>query len=1449
MKRLQILAIMLVMFASCAFAQRHADALGRGLVVVPTGSTSGSTTNFVSWRRLGTEYYDVTYNLYKNGTKIASNLTTTSYDDSNATTSTQYQVAAVVRGVEQTKCAAVTAWTEYVYKLNIRCATGYIDVPLATVYDRNGNDVTGHYSPNDAEFADLDGDGELEMIIKRLNDYDASTSWDGTSKDMYATNSQEFVVFDAYDINWQTGAATLMWRIDCGPNMVSLNSTEVNVIAFDWDEDGKAEVVLRGADDMVVYGSNGRTKLFTVGTAGANYRSSMTSHSNAQYAWTKDGPEYLVYMNGQTGAKYQVTTYPLPRLESGETDLKSAWGDNYGHRSTKHFLGAPYLDGRTPSLFLARGIYTREKMIAMDLNKSTHQWSTRWTWNCNSSSSAWYGQGYHNFVIADVDEDGRDEIVYGSMVIDDNGKGLSTTGLGHGDAQHVGDFDPYRKGLEFFGCNEDKPAMNYRNATTSELYVRVTGSSDDGRGIMANFLNTYPGSLGRSVSSGMYNSVTDQEVSSLSGDNLIAWGDLNFRIYWDGDLCSEILNSPGTAREAKIEKPGTGRLFTSSGCNMNNDSKNNPCFQGDLIGDWREEIVVRCGSNVRIYTSGMGTGYSLPCLWYDHQYRQAMVWQMMAYNQPPHLSYFLGEMEGYTVAPPPLINNGRTELAKGATVTTAYNSHHLLFCPQENATLTFEGKVSPAVLTVNTPKWVQGNDNNSNITTTSYTHNLTYSGSDFTFQGDMRLVKQGDGILNLPKKTLNHTGNTDIWGGTVNFNGTMSASPVSLKRFTTLNSTGGTFSNSITMEYASTLNVGGAASGNLSTVNIGTLTMGYGSRVVLDVNGGGETEHDWLNATTLTLDTDKVGDETWENYGPDYLAPIFQLRIGGSLSNGLYPLGTVETLNGDLSKVVMECSGMSQEYLSLVHQDGKLYLQVSGLPSIDEPIIEIVRMANYAGMGTIYPATTKADYYLPVVGVKTNDVNGATPTLSGTFTSLDGTTKSIGSGSGETLYSQNYENETAISGWTSYGANISLGTGDATYGKYFYVNTGNTNTRYAYQRMTNVDVSAYDQYSIEFDLALKSGNTDGIEFCVMSKNGTNPSNNWDNYAAINGNANMLFDLTTAKNSTSFTVNGTSTTTNLASETWYHVTLNVDQSARTVAWAISNGSSGTFNLPTGTSTEWDGFYLVAGRYYSTFKLDNIVVKSAAVDLSTYTFTEPGTLTVTASIEGSSYSSASATFTVEKPYYKLYESPDYSTIRAADAATVLGGSFSSEPFNSRWAYWSKTNATYGESYVMVSSGKDSGYLDDDEVLYFHRTNNAVFHLVQDFGIGHNYVNGNTTISAEKWGDANTLVYHKINLSRGGNAAMDEGFTHANSDGTWSYELYQNTTLCQVAAYLPVSVLIGDLNHDGYVNITDVVILSNYILGNEGNVFKFEADLNGDGSVNITDIVTLTNLVLNQ
>lgn len=481
-----------------ASAQRFTDNLDRGLVAVNMG---GST--FLSWRILAQEYFGVTYNVYRDGKKIADGLTVSNFTDSGAGNS--YTVSAVVNGVEQAQSASVSSLWPVSDKGNSvdMYLSGRIDLTLATVYDRNGNDVTANYSPNDAEFADLDGDGQLEMIIKRLNTVDAANVYP-------QSNTTEFVVLDAYDINWQTGTATLMWRIDCGPNMVSLNSTEINIIAYDWDGDGNAEVVLRGADNMIVYDNTGKNRLYTIGDMTVNTRNTFNPSDGAQYAWTHTGNEYLLYLNGQTSALYQKTDYPLKRLEYYST-LPAEWGGKgYGHNSSKYFFGAPFLDGRNASLFMARGIYGTHKMIAMDLNVGSHTWSTRWTWMCNNSSSPWYGNGYHNYIVADVDEDGRDEIVYGSMVIDDNGKGLYTTGYGHGDAQHVSDFNPYRKGLEFFGCLEDEPTWgcNYRDATTGKVLYKFTSSGDDGRCMMDNISNSYPGSLGHSSASQTISSVT-----------------------------------------------------------------------------------------------------------------------------------------------------------------------------------------------------------------------------------------------------------------------------------------------------------------------------------------------------------------------------------------------------------------------------------------------------------------------------------------------------------------------------------------------------------------------------------------------------------------------------------------------------------------------------------------------------------------------------------------------------------------------------------------------------------------------------------------------------------------------------------------------------------------------------------------------------------------------------
>ena len=919
-------SIVAMLFAFCctAFAQRHTDQLDRGLVAMPAASG-----NFVSWRRQADESNNVTYNLYRGNTKIKSDLNVTNFMDTGGNSGSTYKVEAVVNG-EQRMCDAVGLWNDYNYS---KTHNGYLDIDLATVYDRDGNDVTSHYEPNDAEMADLDGDGDLEIIIKRLNTVDA-TGYDSGLDDakghdryiIYPVESKEFVVLDAYNVNWQTGAASLMWRIDCGPNMVSANSTEINIIAYDWDEDGKAEVVLRGADNMKVYGSDGQKLLYNIGNMSVNTRQTWYSYNEkgdniSSMAYTSTGAEYLIYMNGQTGALYQQMEYPLTR------ESASAWGDNYGHRSSKYFFGAPFLDGRKASLFLGRGIYTRHKMMALDL--VGHEWHERWSWNCNDSGSPWYGNGYHNFVIADVDEDGRDEIVYGSMVIDDNGKGLSTTGYEHGDAQHVSDFDPYRKGLEFFGCLEDGPyyGSDYRNATTSEVYYKHTGGSDDGRAIMGNFSNSYPGSQGRSVGSDLISSVKDVEVVSkdiLDGTkenpnngNALFWSHLNFRIFWDGDLRDEILDSPGTARDAAVYDYESGRLFTSEGCNMNNDSKNNPCFQGDIIGDWREEIVVRRGTGLRVYTSGYETEYSMPCLWYDHQYRQAMVWQMMAYNQPPHVSYFVGEMEGITQAPPPLTNTGRTEITNGGSITSA-NTDPVMLCETNNMNVSVGAGAAPSTVFVNTPSWVQGTDVNGTtgtkvktdgsvgatnlpaINTTTYTHTLTGNG----FTGSTNLVKQGDGLLVLPNVTEAYTGKTDVWAGSLAFSGTFSSSPVWMNRHTKFFGAP-TISNSLTMEYGSALypsaaGVTNASAASYATSTISTLNMHEGSRMVIQMNPA-NSEYDQVNIGTLNLRT-RSGD-AWENYGPKYLKPVIQIAANSPLGTARkYTLGTLTTLtvNGTL---------------------------------------------------------------------------------------------------------------------------------------------------------------------------------------------------------------------------------------------------------------------------------------------------------------------------------------------------------------------------------------------------------------------------------------------------------------------------------------------------------------------------------------------------------------------
>lgn len=1431
--------LLAVCFVLPAKAQRSMDLLNRGLVAV-----NQSNGVFLSWRRLGEEYYDVAYNIYRDGTKLNDTpLNVTNYVDASGSNQNTYTVKAVVQGIEQPACAGVQPWLGYDYNGNL---SGYLDIELASVKDRStpAVDVTENYLPNDAEMADLNGDGDLEVIIKRLNTVDANEGFPNTSK--------QFEIFDAYDINWQTGDAKLMWRIDCGPNMANQNSVETSLIAFDWDGDSAAEVVLRGTDDMIIYyNENGNTVSLTIGVAGANYRGSTTQ-------FVHDGSEYLIYMNGSTGKPYQVLDYPLKRLEDGETNLKTAWGDDYGHRSTKHFFGAPYLDGHKPSIFLARGIYTRHKMIAYDVNPKNHTLTKRWTWANNSPGSVYYGQGNHNYIVADVDWDGRDEIIYGSMVIDDSGKGLSSTGLGHGDAIHCSDFNPYVHGQEIFACNEDNPYMNYRDGTTSKIYYRSVGSDDDGRALMGNFCNNYPGSQGTTAATDVISSVTNDVIFTpppFDDKVVFAGGHLNFRIYWDGDLNSEAFDSPGTAREAMIMDYERGRLFTSLDCNLNNGSKNNPCFQGDVIGDWREEILVNHGHGLRLYTSAIPSLYSLPTLWHDHQYRQAMGWQMMAYNQPPHTSYFVGELEGITVAPPPLTNHGRKVIESGATINASYNGQHLLHNQYDNTTLNVSEGAEPYILTINVPTWVQGTNSTSTtnpvITTTTYTCDLGGGG----LAGNMRLVKQGDGILNMASATHTYTGETTIWGGTVNFDGTMSQSPVTLKRLTTLNSDGGTFANSLSMEYGSTLNIGGATAGKLGTVTIGELNLGFGSRIVVDIKGKGDDEHDWINAAVLNVDDSKVGVEAWENYGPQYITPVVEVRFSGTIEQGFYPIGNVETVNGNISRVVVE-SAAGNNGLSLVVQNGMIGIQTDAVPEAVEPTIAIVGM-NSKDLSSFYPGLPASKYgYLPVVSITGHNTNGQAPTISGTFTDIDGNVTNLGTAGSTTFYTEDYNAATGADDWVA-SCTRTLEEGDANYDKYVRLysdNQGGNRRNYKYFYTGQNFYGDAQSYTVEFDAQFHRSNMSGNvnELVLLGEGATLPQYVYDYFASASNN--YLFRMTGGNNNKTYAVENSNATAEIG-DSWCHYTIEVNRETRQVTYTIKKGStvvlSGTYEANENASMEVQGIGIVLGRSYSYAFVDNFSITSS-VSLDTYAFEKPGTLTIQAAING--YNPASATYTVEKPYVVLYESPDYNTIAASEATAKLGDMWYFNEENShvdvrdwvRFANWNK-NLTYTFAINRVNSNTERIYVDKDRRLWVDYTNSAQnLHLVETFGVG---MSGGATFHANNLGDENSILYLRYDFSLGNGPNIFEQCIQGNADGTFTYGKHEGA-LQKFAAYVPLHPIWGDVNHDGNVSVADVMALIYWVLDQEIETLpKVEADLNDDSNVSIADVMMLINYILLQ
>ena len=882
MKKRLVLLLFFVLITSWSVAQRFTDHLDRGLVAVQ--ATDGI---YLSWRILAEEYYDVSYNLYRDGVKINEHpLNVSNFIDRNGTLSSSYYVTPIIDDVEGEKCKSVTAWPE-----------NYKELTLSTIIGSDGTDVTSHYEPNDICPADVDGDGEVELIVKRLNIKDYN--------DLFPDDNRNFTRIEVYKLD-----GTLLWWIDVGPNMFSMFQMETNAIAYDWDEDGCAEIMMRVEDGAVVHTSSGEK--IAIGDTLANYRSTIAWRGSSN-CYETQGTEYLIYLNGKTGEVYDNITYPLPRnlLELSNT---SGWGDNYGHRANKHFYAAPFLDGKHASAVFCRGIYTAIFMKAYDIDRSTHKLKPRWYWVADGN---YYGQGFHNFGIADVDLDGRDEIVYGSMVVDDNGKGLSTTGRGHGDAQHCGDLDPYRKGLEIYTCHETRPGSMLRNATTSEIYYTVESPNDDGRAMAGNFTNNWPGCQIESArTNGLVSSVSDKWIASQE------WSiSMNMRIYWDGDLCEETFDYSGMSEDGysygingHIRKYLWTDSWVFTGTRTNNSTKGSPCLIGDILGDWREEILLRTGDGkLRIYTTTEETEWRQPSLWYDHQYRQGMLWEQMGYNQPPHTSFFLGKLEGYTMAPPPLTLTGRTLVGNGGSIKTT--KEHLLVYDTKDIIVNIEDGASPKQLFVNTPSWVQGNNSSGEdgLTKTYYTTTLT--GGRLT--GKTRLIKQGDGILNLPSVCHTYSGKTEIWNGRLNFSGTLENSELWMNRHTTLSSSG-TFRRPMRMEYGSTLHVG--EENKIGATTIDTLSLGIGSRLKVEFDKEGNS--DTLSIKILTIET-----KSWE-HGPTYLSPVIEIcgLDGAEIPSGVYKIADVDSIKGTARRITVEGVELGKAYI----EDGQLLVEIVG---------------------------------------------------------------------------------------------------------------------------------------------------------------------------------------------------------------------------------------------------------------------------------------------------------------------------------------------------------------------------------------------------------------------------------------------------------------------------------------------------------------------------------------
>ncbi len=603
-----IVAICLSLPASAARPDdQMAENLDRGVVVVPAKGGG----NLISWRMLPEDGKNPRYFVYRDGQRLTQPPTqNTNLVDPTGTAGARYRVERPGSKADRAGTEAAV-WTD-----------GYLSIPLDQPAGGTTPDgVAYSYRAVDGSVGDLDGDGKLEIVLK----WDPSNSKDN-SQSGYTGN----VYIDAYRLDGQR-----LWRLDLGRN-IRAGAHYTQFLVYDFDNDGKAEVALKTGDGTV----DGQGRI--IGDSAADHR-------NAS-GYVLAGPEYLTVFDGPTGRALSTVPYAPGRhpetTDPTSAQLNAIWGDGYGNRVDRFLATPAYLDGKHASIVMARGYYTRSTLAAWDfVNKKLQP---RWLFDSAAQPvpADWMGQGNHNLSVGDVDEDGRDEIIYGSMAIDDDGRGLWTAksagrNLGHGDALHVGDLDPDRPGLERFGVHESTGsnggiAASMLDARTGAILWTASGSGDNGRGVAADIDPRRPGAENWSS---RQSGLTDAKGVNLAPTRP---GPMNFLVYWDGDRQRELLDNI-TISKWQSESGSIETLLTAEGAVSGNGTKATPILSGDILGDWREEVILAAADHksMRIYATPYPTQYRYRTLLADRMYRLALAWQNVAYNQPPHLSFDL----------------------------------------------------------------------------------------------------------------------------------------------------------------------------------------------------------------------------------------------------------------------------------------------------------------------------------------------------------------------------------------------------------------------------------------------------------------------------------------------------------------------------------------------------------------------------------------------------------------------------------------------------------------------------------------------------------------------------------------------------------------------------------------------------------------------------------------